>query len=224
MSIKNWIEQDRPREKLLARGAEALTDSELLAILFGNGTRGKSAIDLAREMLADFGSLTELAKAQVQDLMKFKGIGEAKAISLAAALGIACRIESGNPILNQVLDGPEMVARYYGPKMRDKLKEEFWVIMLSSSNKVVKEEKVSEGTLNSSLVHPREVFKPAIACSAASIIILHNHPSGSREPSKEDIIITKQMAEAGRLLQIPVQDHIIIAREKYSSMKVMGYL
>lgn len=224
MSIKNWIEQDRPREKLLARGSESLTDSELLAILFGNGTRGKSAIDLAREMLAEFGSLTGLARAQVHDLMKFKGIGEAKAISLAAALGLACRIESGNPLLNQSLDGPETVARYYGPKMREKMKEEFWVIILNSSNKVIKEEKVSEGILNSSIVHPREVFKSAIAGNAASIILLHNHPSGNKEPSREDIMITKQMADAGKLLQIPVQDHIIIAGYKYTSLKVMGYL
>lgn len=224
MSIKNWIEEDRPREKMLARGDESLTDSELLAILLRNGTQGKSAIDIARELINEYKSMTELSKVPVSQLMKLKGIGRAKAITLAAAFGVGKRIEAGKPLTNEVFDGPDKIARYYGAKLRDKKKEEFWVLMLNSSNKVFKEEKVTEGILNSSLVHPREIFRSAILESAASIILLHNHPSGSKEPSREDILITKQLADAGSILQIRVHDHIIIAGMDYTSMKVLGYI
>ncbi len=222
MSIKNWLEADRPREKMLTRGEESLTDSELLAILLGNGVKGKSAIDLARELLSSFNSLSELAASPVRTIMKIKGIGKAKAVKLSAAFQIARRVQAGRSNVNGIFDGPEKVARYYLPLFRDKKKEEFWILLLNSSNVIFKEQKISEGILNASIVHPREVFKTAIVESAASIILLHNHPSGSKEPSKEDIAVTKQVAEAGVLLNIRVLDHIILAGNEYTSLKLRG--
>jgi DNA repair protein RadC len=222
--IKEWPEDERPREKLQALGPTYLSNSELLAILFRTGSQKITAVDLAKIIIKRYGDLHALSKLDFRIFFHLKGIGPAKAITLAACFEIARRI-SALPIQEKLkITSPEIVFRKYGPHLAVLKKEIFLVLLLNNANIFISDYKVSEGTINASLVHPREVFQPAISGLATSIILLHNHPSGEVQPSQEDKNITHRLVEAGKLLDIPVLDHIIVGAENYFSFKEEGNL
>jgi DNA repair protein RadC len=218
LTVKDLPPDDRPREKLLLRGAQNLSDAELVAILLRTGKKGKSVIEIAREIINKEGNLAVLATRTVASLKKIDGIGDDKAATLAAAFELSRRILSQSKSLsNKKITSPQDIAEFFIPLLRDEIKEKFIVVCLNSSNKIISHETISIGNLNSSVVHPREVFKVAIDNSSANIILIHNHPSGNPEPSNEDIRITKKIVEAGKILDILVFDHLIIAGETYTS-------
>lgn len=194
-----------------------MSDAELIAILLRTGTKDKSVVSLSQELLSKE-NLATLASKSVAALQKNKGIGKDKAATLAAAFEIARRILSQQKTLSdRKITSPQDIAEEFIPILRDEIKEQFIVVCLSTSNKIIRKEIISVGNLNSSIVHPREVFKVAVENNAASIILIHNHPSGNPEPSNEDISITKRLVEAGKMMEIPVFDHIIIAGNNYTS-------
>ena len=218
LTVKDLPPDDRPREKLLLRGAQNLSDAELVAILLRTGKKGKSVIEIAREIINKEGNLAVLATRTVASLKKIDGIGDDKAATLAAAFELSRRILSqAKSLSNRKITSPQDIAEFFIPLLRDEIKEKFIVVCLNSSNKITSYETISVGNLNSSVVHPREVFKVAIDNSSANIILIHNHPSGNPEPSNEDIRITKKIVEAGKILDILVFDHLIIAAETYTS-------
>jgi len=218
LTVKELPLDDRPREKLLLRGSQNLSDAELVAILLRTGKKGKSVLEIARELISTEGNLAMLATKTVDSLQKISGIGKDKAATLAAAFEISRRILSqAKWFSNQKVTSPQEIADIFIPILRDDTKERFIVVCLNSSNKIIKHETISIGNLNSSIVHPREIFKVAIDCSSASIILIHNHPSGNPEPSNEDIRITKKVVESGKILDIPVFDHLIIAGDTFTS-------
>ncbi len=223
-SIREWREDERPRERLLRYGAAVLSDAELLAIFIGSGTQGFSALDVARELLQRFGSLTEIASRDVSELRSVRGMGTVRAVVLAAAAELARRLQAEPFSARKVIRSPEDVARMYIPRFRGARTESFHVLLLNAAHQVVREVPVSTGTLTASLVHPREVFRLAITESAAAVILLHNHPSGNAEPSPEDVAVTRQLVSAGTLLDIPVLDHIIIAGDAYTSLRERGLM
>ena len=222
--IKDWPEDERPREKLLRQGAAILSDGELLALLIRSGTGQETAIDLGRRILTEQRSLRTIAGMSAQELMRIHGIGEAKAVELLAAFELGRRVQGSKLDERTTIRTPEDVVRILQPRLRDLKKEVFYVLLLDSKNGLQREQEVTRGTLNASLVHPREVFKPAIDFLAASVVVAHNHPSGNPEPSGEDKEITKQLVEAGRILGIPLRDHIIIAGNGYTSLAERGLL
>jgi len=223
-AIREWLPDDRPREKLLLRGPQALTEAELLALILRSGTAGRSALDVARNILRDTGSLERLAALSAREMMRMHGVGPAKAAEVAATFEIGRRVEAGGGERRQVVKGPADVARIMVPTLRDRRQEVFHVLVLDSSNAVAANIELSRGTLNASLVHPREVFKTAIDHRAAAIIVVHNHPSGNPEPSPEDLSITRQLSDAGKLLGIPVHDHVIVAGSDWTSLAERGVL
>lgn len=221
MRVKDLPLDDRPREKLILRGAQNLTDSELIAILLRTGRKGKTVVEIARDLIIENTNLAVLATSTIEKLRKNKGIGFDKAATLAAAFEISRRISSQSKLfLNKKITAPEDIADVFIPLLRDELKEKFLVICLNSANKIIKYETISVGNLNSSVVHAREIFKVAIDHNSANIILLHNHPSGNTEPSNEDISITKKIVEAGKIMDIQVFDHIIIAGNSFFSFVV----
>ncbi len=222
--ISRWPKKERPRERLLQHGPQPLSEAELLGILLGKGTRKKTAIDLGRELLDQYESLQKLFSRSPSELMKVKGIGSAKAAILSAAFELVRRLQSQGNILKPSFKRSLEVATHYLPLMRDLRKEVFRVLLLNRANRLIKEVTISEGTLEASIVHPRDVFREAILEPAAGIILIHNHPSGNPSPSEEDLRITKQLVEAGRLLGIKVYDHIILAGESYRSLADEGLL
>jgi len=202
----------------MLRGAQSLTDAELLAILLRTGTKGKSVITVAQELIKQHGNLAVLASKSMNTLTKSLGIGKDKAATLLAAFELNRRIQSQSKWFSESkITSPQDIAEIFIPLLKDELKEKFILICLNSANKIIKFETISIGSLNSSVVHPREIFKAAIENSSASIILLHNHPSGNPEPSNEDIAITRKLVEAGKIIDIPVFDHIIIAGGTYTS-------
>jgi DNA repair protein RadC len=222
--IREWPLEDRPRERLYHKGAESLADAELLAIQLGTGLPGLSAMDMAHELLARYGSLSGLAGRGVAELAAVRGVGPVKAVRLAATFEITRRLRSRNGGTRVVLSSPEQVFERYGPLMEDLKKEVFRVALLDAQNGLLRDVVISEGTLSASLVHPREVFKPAILESAASVILLHNHPSGDPTPSREDLRLTRQLVECSRLLDLRIHDHVIIGRERFISLAQRGAL
>jgi DNA repair protein RadC len=222
--ITRWPKTERPRERLLQHGPQPLTEAELLGILLGKGTRKKTAIDLARELLDQYESLQKLFSRSPSELMKVKGIGSAKAAILSAAFELVRRIQSQKSGAKVSFKRSAEVFEHYLPLMRDLRKEVFKVLLLNRANRLIKEVTVSEGTLEASIVHPRDVFREALLEPAAGIILIHNHPSGNATPSEEDLRITKQLVEAGRLLGIKVYDHIILAGESYRSLADDGLI
>lgn len=217
-TVKELPLDDRPREKLLLRGSQNLSDAELVAILLRTGKKGKSVLEISRELISNEGNLAMLATKTADSLQKISGIGKDKAATLVAAFELSRRILSqAKWFSNQKVTSPQEIADIFIPMLRDDTKERFIVVCLNSSNKIIKHETISIGSLNSSVVHPREIFKVAIDCSSASIILIHNHPSGNPEPSNEDIRITKKVVESGKILDIPVFDHLIIAGDTYTS-------
>jgi DNA repair protein RadC len=218
MTVKELPSDDRPREKLLHKGAESLSDAELIAILLRTGRKGKSVLEISQELINDERNLALLATRSVKSLTKISGIGNDKAVTLAAAFELSRRILSQSKWRSdKKITSPQDIADIFIPILRDDVKEKFIVVCLNSANKVIKYETISVGNLNSSVVHPREIFKVAIENNSASIILIHNHPSGNPEPSNEDIRITKKLVESGKILEIPVFDHVIIAGETYTS-------
>lgn len=226
-SIREWPEDERPREKLLKRGAAALSDAELLALLLrtGDASAGKTAIDLGRELLTHFaGSLRSLAQADLQELQQIKGLGLAKAASLRAAFSLVTRFQARPLVTLDRFTSPSQVFDYFHYELRDARRELFQVLLLDGKNRITRRVTVSEGTLNQSIVHPREVFAPAVRESAAAVIFVHNHPTGDPTPSKEDREITRRLREAGELLGIRVLDHVIIGDGSYYSFTESGLL
>ncbi|MBI2176020.1 DNA repair protein RadC [Candidatus Woesearchaeota archaeon] len=222
MRLLEIPEENRPRERLQKLGPSALSDAELLAIMLGNGTNGENAIEVANRFLSKF-SLSKLPALSVSEFRKIKGIGEVKATQLKAAFEISKRASSG--IHNSfAIKGAKDVYNYASAKLGGTDKEQFMVLLLNSKNRIIKDEIVSVGILNASLIHPREVFKSAIKESANAIIIVHNHPSGDPTPSEEDKVITSVFKEAGRLLNIQVLDHVIVGRNSHYSFAKEGEL
>ncbi|GIV61907.1 MAG: UPF0758 protein [Rhodothermaceae bacterium] len=226
--IHQWDASDRPREKLMQRGAGALTDAELIALIFGTGTRTKdgplSAVQLGQALLRAYRSLYHLSRRDLKELMRVVGVGPAKAVQLVAAFEIGRRVESQRGGERVQVRTPADVAAVYGPLLRDLKREVFKIVLLNTANVIIGDETVSEGGLAASIVEPRAVFRRAILENAAAVICLHNHPSGNPEPSREDIRVTRQLVEAGRLMGIPVHDHLIIAGTQYTSLAERGLL
>jgi DNA repair protein RadC len=222
-AIRDWPALERPRERLYSDGAGALASRELLAILVGSGRTGASAVDIAGDLLHGAGgSLRRLAAANPAELAAVPGIGPAVAARISAALELGRRLAREGPLERGRIRGPRDVYERCAPGLRDLAQEEFRVLMLNTQHAVVREQVVTRGTLDTSLVHPREVFRAAITESAASLILVHNHPSGDPSPSAEDRAVTRQLAEAGRLLGIPVLDHVVIGDGRYVSFVEAG--
>lgn len=224
LTIKELPVDERPREKMLANGPAAMSNAELLAILLRTGTSRDSAVRLGEQLLVKHGGLTGLGALSPGEICKLKGVGIAKAVSVAAAVEIGKRMAAADRADKPVVRSPQDVADIMMPRLRYEKKEKFVVLLLSTKNHVLASPVISVGTLNASLVHPREVFREAITNNAASVILVHNHPSGDPAPSVEDIALTEKMAEAGCLLDISVRDHIIIGDGKYVSLKETGIL
>lgn len=223
--INEWPAPDRPRERLLAIGPAALSTRELIAILVGSGTEGRSAVDIAGELLQSAeGSLRKLASSSPRELQRVRGIGPAVAARLAGALELGRRLAREGPAERSRIRGPGDVYERCAPALRDLLQEEFHVLILNTQHAVVREFVVTRGILDASVVHPREVFRTAIAESAAAVILLHNHPSGDPTPSREDREVTRQLIEAGRIIGIPVLDHVIIGDARYVSFVEAGLM
>ena len=221
-SISEWPEGERPRERLYHKGEAALADAELIAIQLGSGARGRSAVDVARELLAEYGSLGELASRDVAELARIRGVGRTKAVRLAAAFELTRRLRSRVLAARTSLGSPDEVYAAFGSLMEGLKKEVFRVALLDAQNRLLRDLVVSEGTLSASLVHPREVFKPAIVESAAAVILLHNHPSGDPTPSQEDLRLTRQLVDCARLLDLRVHDHVIIGQGRFVSLARQG--
>jgi DNA repair protein RadC len=224
--IKEWPESDRPREKLLEKGAETLSQAELLAIILrtGEASTGQSAVDHGRTLMTRFeDSFRRLEEASIQDLCAIKGIGPAKAAQIKAALEIAKRFAQEEIKKGEQFRSSADVFNHYREHLGGLKKEEFHVLLLDAKNRKIKDVRVSEGSLTSSLVHPREVFNPVIRESAAAVILIHNHPSGDPLPSQEDLQITRRLREIGEVMGVQVLDHLIIGKGKYVSFVDDGY-
>ncbi|HXX62162.1 MAG TPA: DNA repair protein RadC [Bacteroidota bacterium] len=213
---------ERPRDKLFRYGPATLSDAEVLALLVRSGNGRRSALDLALGVLERDRSLRRTARRNVRELMRVKGIGEANAAGILAAFELGRRVQAEAAVHPRPIRSPEDVARLMVPRLRDLMQEVFYVLILDANNALRAEIEISRGTLNASVVHPREVFKVAIDHVAASVIVVHNHPSGNPEPSREDVEITRQLAEAGKIVGIPLHDHLIVAGEGYTSLAQRG--
>ncbi len=222
-SIKAWAEADRPREKMLNQGRHSLTDSELLAVLIRSGTREESAVELSRRILAGVDNdLTRLSRLSVTEFAAFKGMGNVKALTVIAALELGRRRRIAEAGKSVNVASSKAVAELFSPELADLNYEEFWILLLNRSNKVISKHQVSKGGVAGTVVDPKMVFKKAVDCMASGIILCHNHPSGNLTPSDADISLTRKMTDAGRLLDIQVLDHLIIAGEKYYSFADEG--
>ena len=223
--IKSWATDDRPREKLLSKGPMALSDGELLAILIGSGTRELSAVDLARSILASVqNSISELSRLSINELIKFKGIGEAKAINIAAALEIGRRRRLKDSLQRRKILSSRDAFEIMHPLLSDNNYEEFWIITLNRGNIVKRTLRISEGSMAGTVADPKKIFKLALEDNAASVILCHNHPSGNLTPSNKDNEITQKCKSAGLFLDLPVLDHIIIGNDSYFSFADEGLL
>ncbi len=225
LSIPNLSEEDRPREKLLEKGLASLTNAELIAILIGSGSSEMNAVDLSKLILKKVNhNLSELSKLSIRDLQKFKGIGQAKAISIVSALELGRRKGYSKGFVKEKFTNSLDIYEYMMPKLLDLYHEEFWVVLLNRSNVVLKCLQISTGGLSGTVVDPKIIFKAAVSYSAASIVLVHNHPSGNITPSLEDIKLTKKLKEGGKLLEIQVIDHIIFGNEGYYSFSDQGFM
>lgn len=218
LGIKSWAEEDRPREKLLEKGRQVLTEAELIAILIGSGSRDETAVELSKRILASVGNnLNDLGKLNVKDLTRFKGIGEAKAISIMAAMELGRRRKGAEIVKRDKISSSKDVYEIMRSVLTDLPHEEFWVLLLNRANLVIKKELISRGGVAGTVVDTKIVFKTAIENYASSIIICHNHPSGNLKPSEADIRITKNIKEAGKLMEIQLLDHLILAESGFFS-------
>lgn len=213
----------------MAHGANALSHAELIAILLRTGLKGANAVEIGRQLLARFGSLQALARASIADLQKIKGIGRDKAVTLVAAFTLAGKMAAELQYESPTLDNPENVVRLLREQNLLKNVETLQILLLNTRRRLIRMEEVTDGTIDQLLVHPREVFKSAIAANAAAIVLAHNHPSGDPTPSEADIKVTRDLIRAGQLLKIEVLDHVIIGRptlerpKDYSSLRELGY-
>ncbi len=222
MTIHDLPVSERPRERLHKLGAEALSAQEILALILGRGIAGESVMVTAQRLLSRFGNLKGIANASLEELAQVKGIGVAKSSQIKAAFELANRLGSYAGGERTTVKTPDDVAGIVQGTLRNKKKEYFLALLLDTRNQLIRVAEISVGSLDSSIVHPREVFKEAVSASAASVIFTHNHPSGDPEASEDDIKLTKRLAEAGEIMGIAVLDHIIIADEKYISLKRQG--
>ncbi|MEO7677818.1 MAG: DNA repair protein RadC [Verrucomicrobiota bacterium] len=228
--IKDQLASDRPRERLAAKGPGALSHGELIAILLRTGLQGMNAVEVGNYLISQFGnSLQALAKASVDDLRKVPGIGRDKAVTLMAAFELAKRMAAELHGESPTLDNPEAIADFLREDNRAFNVERFQILLLNTRRKLIRVEQISDGTLDTILVHPREVFRSAISANASAIVLLHNHPSGDPTPSEADIKVTRDLIRAGQLLKIEVLDHVILGRrtaerqKDYSSLRELGY-
>lgn len=223
-TVRDLPKPERPRERLQKFGPEALSAQELLALVIGRGIPKKSVMNIAQELLARFGNIKAIGQATIEELSQIKGIGLAKAAQIKACFELGRREELEPEFKNYDIKDPEAVVKAIRAGIKDKAKEHFKLILLNPRNKIIGISTISIGTLNASLVHPREVFKDAITRSAASVVLAHNHPSGDPEPSEDDLKITKKLVESGKLLGIEVIDHIIIGKNNFCSYKERGLI
>lgn len=228
LKIREMPKEDRPRERLAARGASALTDAELVAILLRTGVEGANAVEVARQLIEEYGSLGKLSRCSVKELAKIKGVGFAKAAQLAAAFGLGRRLAEQR-FAGRRIEKPEQVYELLGPELQALHKESLRIILLDTRYHLIKSEEVSLGSVNESIAHPRDVFRPAIIYSAYAVVVVHNHPSGDPSPSQADHSLTRRLREVAELLQIKLLDHVIIGapaagRLPYFSFKEMGAL
>ncbi len=221
--IHDMQKEERPRERLINNGASALSDSELLAIILRTGSRQENVINLAQRILSQY-NLKQLSQTNLAQLMKIHGIKDSKAAQIAACFEIARRLESFKEDAKYRINSPADVYNRIYPRLREQKKEMFIELCLDTKNQIIKEDTISIGSLNANVVHPREVFRMALAESAAHIIVAHNHPSGDPTPSREDIEITKKLVETGSIMGIDVLDHVIIGDGRHFSMKEAGHI
>ena len=225
LSIKDWAESDRPREKLLHRGRKTLSDAELITLLIGSGSAEQSALELARSILDSCGhDLNKLARLEVSDLIQFKGVGPAKAISIVAALELGSRRSSSVSEDRVIIRNSQDAYHYIRRDLEDLDHEQFWVILLNQRAKIISKHLVSTGGVSSTLIDSRQVFKPAVQWSASQLILAHNHPSGEISPSKMDITITHKLQRAAQALDLRIVDHIIVGDNQYYSLGDEGQL
>ncbi len=225
LNIKAWAEDDRPREKMMLKGKDALSDAELLAILIGTGTPKASAVEVAKAILSRVNNnLHTLGKLSIRDLMAIKGIGTAKAIGITAALELGRRRQTHKPRKQQDISDSVDVYNIMHPQIADLPHEEFWVLLLNKSNRVIKKERISIGGVDGTIADIKMIFKSAIDSLASSIILCHNHPSGNLQPSGSDVSLTKKMKQAGEMLNIKVLDHVIVTETGFYSFADEGVI
>ena len=225
LSIKEWSLEDRPREKLLSKGISSLSDAELIAIIIGSGTRDESAVELSKRILSSVKhNLNELGKLTVTDLQKYKGIGEAKAIGIVAALELGRRRKLSDVIERQKIASSQDAYEIFHPLLADLPHEEFWVILLNRSNKVIERVKISQGGISGTVTDVRLILRLALEKLASSVILCHNHPSGNQQPSDADISITQKVKDSGKLMDIGLLDHIIVTDGSYYSFADEGLI
>ncbi|MBP6335216.1 MAG: DNA repair protein RadC [Bacteroidia bacterium] len=223
MSIKTWAEEDRPREKLLLKGKHTLSDAELVAILLSSGNVNETAVELARRILSECGNdLLQLGRKNASELMTFKGIGEAKAITIIAALELGRRRNVATPEKIEKISTSKDVVAIFQPILGDLLHEEFWILFLNRANRIIGKQQISTGGMSGTVADPRMIFKSALDKKALAIILCHNHPSGNTQPSEADMSLTKSLHAAGKILEITVLDHIIITQSGFYSFADEG--
>jgi DNA repair protein RadC len=221
--IRDMPEDERPRERLLKYGPEALSNAELLAIILRTGTQKENIVNLCSRIFSEY-SIKQLSQAKISKLTKIHGIGNAKAAQIAAVFELARKLEGFTDEPRRKIRSPADVYSLLYPKMREQKRERLVALLLDTKNQVLREEVISIGSLNANIVHPREVFKAALIESCASVILSHNHPSGDPTPSREDIAVTEKLIEGGKLLGIDVLDHVVIGEGRYVSLKDEGYV
>lgn len=218
LKIQDWAKSDRPREKLIEKGSAVLTEAELLGILIGSGTQKMSAVNLAQIILRQYdNSLNLLAKCSVKELQRFKGIGEAKAITITSAMELSRRRSEQDIAPKPRFYDSRSIYHFMRPQLEDKVIEEFWIILINKGNYLIKKQFISSGGIDATLADPKLIFGAALDHQAAGIVLVHNHPSGNPEPSRDDVSLTKKLIEGGKFLDITVLDHIIIAGNTYFS-------
>lgn len=224
-SIKNWATEDRPREKMLEKGRETLSDAELIAILIGSGNSNESAVDLSRRILRDVDdNLIQLSQLNINNLTRYNGIGEAKAVSILAALELGRRRRFAEASTQAFIKNSKDAFEYFYMRMADIEHEQFWVMLLNPANKVIKLAKVSDGGINGTSADPKRIFKIALENNATAMMLCHNHPSGNVLPSDHDKVLTRNIINGGKLLEIKILDHIIIGIDKYFSFADSGLI
>lgn len=224
-SIKNWATEDRPREKMLEKGRETLSDAELIAILIGSGNSNESAVDLSRRILRDVDdNLIQLSQLNINDLTRYNGMGEAKAVSILAALELGRRRRFAEASTQAFIKNSKDAFEYFYMRMADIEHEQFWVMLLNPANKVIKLAKVSDGGINGTSADPKRIFKIALENNATAMMLCHNHPSGNVLPSDHDKVLTRNIINGGKLLEIKILDHIIIGIDKYFSFADSGLI
>ena len=224
-SIKSWAEEDRPREKMLAKGKEALSNAELIAILIGSGNSKETAVDLSKRILHDNkDNLIELSRLTINDLMKYNGIGEAKAVTIAAALELGRRRRFSEALEKPSIKNSQVAYECFYAHLSDLNHEQFWIMLLNNANKVIRLEKIGVGGMTGTTADPKKIFKSALENNATSVMLCHNHPSGNVIPSNADKQITNNLVKAGQFLEIKILDHIIIGNDNYFSFADEGLL